>query len=111
MNTLFDEVALPEKPHTRNSDPITSHEAAASVRNITITHNHILKLLRTYGPMTDEQLFSLYMAEAENGGWKWVSVSGLRTRRSELVDAGHVADSGSKGKTRAGRSCIVWKAV
>lgn len=113
MNTLFDdlEVVIPEQPHTRNSDPITSHEAAASVRNITETHNRILGMLKNHGPMTDEDLFEMWSFKARVlDEWGSISPSGLRSRRAELVDAGFVEDSGEKGKTRSGRSCIVWKA-
>lgn len=115
MSTLFDDLQLviPEEPHTRNTDPITSHEAAASVRNITETHNRILTMLQEHGPATDEQLFDLWWRcrTSEPERWPHVSPSGLRSRRAELVDAGYVADSGDRGKTRSGRSCIIWKAV
>jgi hypothetical protein len=38
-----------------------------------------------------------------------MSVSGARTRRSELVDVGMVEDSGRRELTQAGRQTIVWR--
>jgi hypothetical protein len=37
-----------------------------------------------------------------------VSVSGIRTRRAELVEAGTVYDTGETRPTISGRAAIVW---
>ncbi len=86
----------------RNTDPGTSHKAAASVKNITETQARILNLLKIYGPMTDEEILSRLEDK--------LSPSGARSRRSELVAAGSVTDSGKKKLTRSGRHTIVWAA-
>jgi len=93
-------------PRARNTDPTTSHQAAGSVATDTITRTQalILEALRAHGPLTDEQLCQR-IADVER---KPVSVSGIRTRRSELVTAGCVVDTGHRQPTRTGRSAIVW---
>jgi len=93
-------------PRARNTDPTTSHQAAASVATDTLTHTQalILEALRAHGPLTDEQLCQR-IAEVER---KPVSVSGIRTRRSELVTAGCVVDTGERRQTATGRQAIVW---
>ena len=93
-------------PRARNTDPTTSHNAAASVATDTVTRTQalILEALRAHGPLTDEQLCQR-IADVER---KPVSVSGIRTRRSELVTAGRVIDTGRRQPTLTGRSAIVW---
>ena len=93
-------------PRARNTDPTTSHQAAASVATDTLTRTQalILEALRAHGPLTDEQLCQR-IADVER---KPVSVSGIRTRRSELVTAGRVIDTGRRQPTLTGRSAIVW---
>ena len=90
----------------RNTDPHTSHAAAASVTDETLTHTQtlVLQTLRAHGPLTDEQL-CMRIADSEQAP---VSVSGVRTRRSELAAAGRVVDTGRRVPTRTGRQAIVW---
>jgi hypothetical protein len=87
----------------RNTDPETSHQAAASVTNITETQQWILKALNR--PRTDVELIEAYrnMATAPKA-----SESGLRSRRAELVAQGLVKDTGERVKLPSGRSAIVW---
>ena len=90
----------------RNTDPHTSHAAAASVTQETLTQTQtlVLQTLQTHGPMTDEQL-CMRIADDQQSP---VSVSGVRTRRSELAAAGRVVDTGKRVPTRTGRQAIVW---
>lgn len=88
----------------RNTDPKTSHAAADSVRNITATHKFVLALIEVHGPLNDEDLLALYLDQVGV-----ISPSGLRSRRSELVDRGLVVDSGERVKMLSGRNSIVWK--
>lgn len=88
----------------RRSDPITSHEAAASVRKITETHTRLLDLLERRGAMTDEEISAAWTGS----GLPPASPSGLRSRRAELVDRGLIADSGMTRLTASGRRTIVW---
>ena len=54
--------------------------------------------------MSDEQL-CMRIADDQQSP---VSVSGVRTRRSELVAAGKIVDTGERVPTRTGRQAIVW---
>lgn len=93
-------------PHARNTDPQTSHEAAASVKDLTETKKHILIALNR--PRTDIGLGEAYrnLKFAPR-----VSESGLRSRRSELVAEGLVKDSGRREKLPSGRHAIIWERV
>jgi hypothetical protein len=94
--------------HARATDPVTSHEAAASIGgdNIRASQQAILDLLRRK-PGTDNDIAYRY------GAWNepQQSASGLRTRRSELVTKGLVEDSGERVVLPSGRKSIVWRAV
>ena len=98
QTSLFDEA------RARRTDPETSHEAAASVRNIRGSQVRVINLLKAYGPMTDEKLVTF----AYHAG---MSPSGIRTRRSELVAKGLVEYAGYKQVMSTGRMARVWKAV
>jgi hypothetical protein len=89
-------------PHARTTDPETSHEAARSVTNITPLKYEILQRLMT--PMTDTDLYQLLTTDSR----LIVTESGVRSRRSELVQAGLVRDTGERVKLATGRNAIVW---
>ena len=96
-----------QEARARTTDPDTSHEAAASTSKIKMTtvRISILKLLTDHGPMTDEQIWrGLEYEEVRD----LTSPSGARTRRSELVAARKVRDTGLRGKGKTGRKMIVW---
>lgn len=99
--------------HARLTDPQTSHEAAASVENITATQTVILKLLTGF-PMTDEDLVWHYEQQIRMGAdirdVPRASASGIRSRRAELVKLGFVRDSGHRTKISSGRNAIIWTA-
>jgi hypothetical protein len=103
------EPTLPEPivPRARLGDPKTSHDAARSLDpdKLSRCRREILFLLKVR-PRSDEEI-------AEAGYWQAFpqSPSSLRTRRSELVDAGLVRDSGRLGVTKSGRKTIIWEAV
>ena len=71
------------------------------------------------GRFTDEELWKQYEASRIHGTLRLQpigalpeqSVSGLRTRRSELVKRGLVKDSGKKRKLESGRMAVVWEVV
>ena len=96
-------------PHARLSDPTTSVDAANSVNNIPDTRETIHILL--INSMTDEELVVCYNKAVAQKLAPLASPSGIRTRRSELVSAGRVVNTGQKRKLASGRNAIVWKAV
>jgi hypothetical protein len=91
-------------PHARKTDPQTSHDAAASVKNLTPTKEFILKALNR--PRTDVDLVEAYqnMKFAPRA-----SESGIRSRRAELVAQGLVIDSGARIKLPSGRWATIWR--
>ena len=89
--------------YARRTDPPTAHAAAASVREQTIRalHRLIADILTTAGPLSDSDiLIQLHDRDV------LATPSGARTRRSELVHAGLVIDSGQRGTTPTGRRTI-----
>lgn len=95
----------------RATDPLTSHQAAASVTNISATQAAILKIL-SFGPMTDETLIYYYDQQirmgADSRDFPRASESGIRSRRAELVRLALIEDSGLREKLQSGRKAIVW---
>jgi len=91
--------------HARRSDPETSHAAAASLSadRLRASQQEVLTIVRLDGPIHDERLVAI----ARTVGLAQ-SVSGLRTRRSELVALGLVKDSGQRVTLRSGRASILW---
>lgn len=92
-------------PVARKTDPLTSHEAAATVHpsTIKVLRAGILAILST-GPKTDAEIG----IEWDEGWLNFASPSGLRTRRKELVDEGLVIDTGQRQQLPSGRWATVW---
>lgn len=87
----------------RSTDPITSHLAAHSVKDVTATKLYILRALRK--ARADDELIEAYR---NYKGAPPASESGIRSRRSELVEQGLVVDTGYKVLMPSGRKAIVW---
>ncbi|SRR5260370_29556067 len=98
----------PEQAHARHTDPETSHKAAQSVVNLGKTRDLILKILKEHGPSTDERIYDIYSTMSRV---HWVSPSGMRTRRIELVRLGKVKEAGILLATKSNRLAIVWQVV
>ena len=103
---MTDDENPPEEPraHARGTDPDTSHEAAASLSSdyIRASQEAVLGFLRRHGAMCDADLVARY------DGTPSQSPSGLRTRRSELLKRGLVADTGTQTLMPSGRWAKVW---
>jgi hypothetical protein len=94
----------------RNTDPQTSHKAAAGIQNITQLQGRIMEVFMD-APMhsmgyTDDELIKEY-------GRMWgnffpSSDASLRTRRSELVARKLIKDSGQKRPSKNGHDSTVW---
>ena len=86
------------RTRSRLTDPITSHEAAASVMHkMTKIRREVLHYFVRRQWMTDLDL----QIHFEHHG------STYRTRRSELTEMGYIADSGAK-QVQGGSNRIVW---
>lgn len=104
---------VPEtEARARKTDPSTSHAAAASIDELPKRQRAVLDIFHLFtGPMTDENLVMKYEARTRNphDASRRQSPSGIRTRRAELVAQGFLRDSQRKGKTRSGRSAVLWE--
>lgn len=97
---------FPEKPAlARNTDPGTSHAAAASLSEEAVgrLERQVLEALRAAGPegLTTREI-------AAKTGIDWGSVT---PRMPKLVKAGLVIDSGRTRLTGSNRQAIVWVAL
>ncbi len=86
--------------------------AAQSAAKRSIVLSAVLTVIRNHAPISDEQIAEHWEA------MRWldaelpdVSESSLRTRRAEAVRQGLVRDSGRRGTTKRGSSCVLWEAV
>jgi len=96
----------PLRAVARTSDPATSHEAARSVTGIRESQKHVLSVLKEHPEgLIDEELVRAVRSKVP------MSISGVRTRRAELVEMGLVRDSGSVRLTENKRRSIVWRAA
>lgn len=88
----------------RKTDPITSHEAAASLTDVTEIQRYVLKALNK--PRTDKQIVQAYlnMKYAPQVG----DESTIRSRRNELTKAGLIRNSGKYDYSGA-RRMIIWE--
>lgn len=95
MPDLFDPVFTP--PTVRRTDPVTSHDAAASV---TPSPGRImcLSILYEQGPMTDHEL-------SRASG---IQINSIGKRRQECTEALLVGDTGKTRPSPSGRQMIVW---
>jgi hypothetical protein len=103
-------------PKARNTDPDTSHEAAASISEDKIRKSQkaVLQLFKDDpSGFTDYEMVHVYnelmMMPTQYHLYPLQSESGLRTRRKELVEKGLVKDSGRKAKLPSGRKGIIWE--
>lgn len=96
-------------PVARNTDPLSSWEAARSVHDVTAKQAAVYKILRLWPlGLTDDEIAVRYVRYAGSFSFPFQSPSGLRTRRKELCRKGLVDDSGSRRRTASGRLAIVW---
>ena len=114
--TLFDRGGTPNpaavprhlphpEPQARATDPDTSRAAAASVRSKVAAYRaEVLRAINYLQQATDQETHTYLMDHA-----RAQSETSTRSRRSELLRLGLVADSGTRGLTEAGRSSIRWE--
>jgi len=89
----------------RTSDPDTSHAAAAAQTDTKVRDMHRLVLcLLERGPMSDFDL----AREATIVQKRAVKQTSIGVRRKELERLGLVCDSGRRGVSDTGTSCVRW---
>lgn len=89
----------------RRSDPETSHEAAVSVQ-VVRQRSYVLAAARVLQEFDDN---ALQVRVREMYPDQKFSDSGVRTRRSELVNLGFIEDSGTRITLPTHRRAIVWR--
>jgi hypothetical protein len=87
----------------RSTDPNTSQDAAASI-DVRGSRAEVLRILTTFGPMTDDELLMRH----ENADTRHFTPQRLRTARKALESAGVVQPTGRKVPTRYGRDAQEW---
>lgn len=93
------------EPAARVTDPVTSHQAAKAQTPTKVRSEHRLVLsLLQWEPLTDFDL----AARASQALGRKVKQTSIGVRRSELVKAGLVRDSGTKGVSDTGSPAIRW---
>jgi hypothetical protein len=93
----------------RVTDPATSHEAADSVKDITVVQSTILGIIGG-DSMSDERLVVEYQKLVRSGIAKPATDQSIRSRRSELARQGLVSVVGYT-VTTSGRRAQVWEAT
>ena len=83
----------------RNTDPDTSHDAAASTDTFG-SRADVLHLLYWEGPQADHEMVAAIT---------WFTPSRVRTARHELTEQGLVEDTGIYRLTPSGRRAKVWQ--
>lgn len=92
--------------HARKSDPKTSHDAAARVRGMTTTQYFIMEIFAISEGLTDDELIDAY-----NYSYRLIhpaSDASIRSRRSELVTALQLRDTGARRASKYGDPATVW---
>lgn len=82
-------------------------------RQFTPAHLGVVYLLAEQQGATDVRLRRLWDARSsrQTAPWPWITDSGIRTRRSELVSWGLVEDTGARGESATGRPSRIWSLV
>lgn len=94
----------------RRSDPTTSHEAADS-NDLAESSAYVLLLLFAHGPLADHELTMKAAGDMSRylPGVIAYTPQRLRTARHELVESGHVVDTGIYRLTASRRRAKVWE--
>jgi hypothetical protein len=104
------------RTRSRTADPVTSKAAVEPVTEASLNARQeaVLTALKFMdGRAADHELLEWYAEQHIKNPevFPRQSPSGLRTRRSELVAMGKVADIGLRAHTPSGREAIVWSIV
>lgn len=93
-----------DTPRVRESDPLSSHQAADSNRNRAAVEEAVYRLLE-HESMTDPELTARYF---EDPSLPVTQFDSVRKRRSDLLGKGRVVATNVTRLTPSGRRAIVW---
>lgn len=96
-----------DNPRARQSDPITSHEAA-ELSETAWSRRFVLDLFHEYGAMADWQLCRKAGKKTHGTMLRRYSDERLRTARHELAERLIIRDTGRYIKSPRGRRSKVW---
>lgn len=108
------DVALPQEAKARTGARTTSRLAAETIDDMSARHAGVLQCLWEIGPATDGEIVARYQGLVERFGpdiYPPQSPASIRSRRAELVAAGHVRATGEQDLSEHGRPCNIWQAV
>lgn len=97
--------------HTRHDDPVTSHTAAAAIGDLTERQRAVYAVLQAHGPITHEQLVTVYREHQERLGLPDQTEQSIRSRCSELVEAHWAKAQDRAGITSNGGVATRWAAL
>jgi predicted transcriptional regulator len=102
IKSAFDRMFnLSEFPRVRKTDPVTSHEAAESIKPVVSHHfQTILECLQTYGPLGKDGISAMTNLESNQ----------VARRLNEMQKIGLIKLTGKTVKSDSGRSEREWTA-
>jgi predicted transcriptional regulator len=102
IKSAFDKIfQMPEFPRVRKTDPVTSHEAAESIKPVVNQHYQtILNCLKDHGSLGKDGIASLTSLEANQ----------VSRRLNEMEKMGFIKLTGRTVKSNSGRSEREWTA-
>ena len=97
---MFDQLDIFATPTARRSDPVTSHQAAESAKELAARHHRIILAALSRGPAGKDRIAAL------------TSLSGVQVARRtvELCRAGLIEPTGKTVRSTAGRAEREWRA-
>ena len=94
--------AMPEFPRVRANDPLTSFEAAESIKDSAPQHHQvILNCLKFYGPLGKDGISSLTMLDSNQ----------VARRLNEMKIIGLIELTGNTVKSNSGRNEREWQCI
>lgn len=94
--------------HARSTDPVTSHEAAASVK-VKVSESFVLACMKDIGkPVSDEELVSYIRSTYPEHK---IADSRIRTARNKLTTEHHLVRWAGRGRTSRDKACNIWEAA
>lgn len=98
----------PEFARAHKNDPQTSHDAAQSLGDLRDNMAHVLNVIATYGPVTQDTVHGI-CCEDNGEDWDSKAHSSYRSLVSSLQKRGLVRDSGLRGMSDRGNPAVQYE--